>query len=917
MSNHKNYTDLCLDASSQEVQQGRGRNIIPPPERESLWKGFLEKFKDPLIIILLIVFCFSTAVSVYEFNQGKGVEVLIEPLGVLVALLLATGVGFIFEVRAAREFDVLNKVKDHRKVKVSRKVNGKVRRMQISKSDVCVGDVVCLEGGDEVPADGILLQSNALRVDESNFTGEPYANKNVDPDAVREEAAYPANRMLRNSIVIEGSAVMHVEAVGVETEEGRGVMRSAEGSDVKTPLSQQLDRLGRYISVASFVIAILIVIGRMLYFFLHLPEAGFDWISFADTLLSSIMIAVTLIVVAVPEGLPLSITLSLALSMRQMLKQKNLVRKLHACETMGATTVICTDKTGTLTQNRMRVTEQHFYGAPLPLVATAIAANSTAELGLDEKTGERLPIGNPTEGALLVWLQDQGLDYSQLREACSVLSSVPFSTERKMMETTVQVDWQQIPTAAKEVLLGAVRFVKGAPEVVLDMCEALPEGIQREDVQTQLLDMQAHAMRTLAFACQEEGKPLTLMGIVGIADPVREDVPAAISTCRHEAHVRVIIVTGDTSGTALEIGRQVGLIQEGDGSLSVTGTEFAAMSDDDAKALLANPAFKVICRARPDDKARLVILLQELGEVVAVTGDGTNDAPALSKAQVGLSMGDGTSRAKEASDITIIDNSFSSINNAIMWGRSLYLNIKRFILFQMTINVSACLIVLLGAFMGLDSPLTVTQMLWVNLIMDTFAAIALSSLPADPQTLHHRPRNPKSNIIDRGMAWRTLGVGFVLFAVMGALWQLMWHMDIRHISDIFQSGNWQASLSYLFDLGHKSEPSAEEKSIFFTIFIMLQFWNIFNARYYRTDRSLLLDLFDMLRGNGRWRNSFSKGFVGVVLAILVGQILIVECGGDMFNTTPLSLSEWLWVIASASLVMWIPDLWRTIKLCRK
>ncbi len=917
MSSQKYYNDLCLDALSEKVQQGQGRNIIPPPEREPLWKGFLEKFKDPLIIILLIVFCFSTAVSVYEFNQGKGVEVLIEPLGVLVALLLATGVGFIFEVRAAREFDVLNKVKDHRKVKVSRRVNGKVRRMEISKSDVCVGDVVWLEGGDEVPADGILLHSNALRVDESNFTGEPYANKNAEPTAVHEEAAYPANRMLRNSIVIEGSAVMHVEAVGVDTEEGRGVMRSAEGSDVKTPLSQQLDRLGRYISVASFVIAALIVAGRMLYFFLHLPAGQFDWISFADTLLSSIMIAVTLIVVAVPEGLPLSITLSLALSMRQMLKQKNLVRKLHACETMGATTVICTDKTGTLTQNRMRVTEQHFYDAPISLVTTAIAANSTAELGIDEKTGERLPIGNPTEGALLGWIQDQGLDYSLLRDACNVRSSVPFSTERKMMETTVQVDWQQIPAAMEVQPAGSLRFVKGAPEIVLDMCEALPVGLQREDVQAQLLAMQDHAMRTLAFAWQEEGKPLMLMGVVGIADPVREDVPAAISICRHEAHVRVIIVTGDTSGTALEIGRQVGLIREGDGSLSVTGQEFASMSDDAAKSLLADPAFKVICRARPDDKARLVMLLQELGEVVAVTGDGTNDAPALSKAQVGLSMGDGTSRAKEASDITIIDNSFSSINNAIMWGRSLYLNIKRFILFQMTINVSACLIVLLGAFMGLDSPLTVTQMLWVNLIMDTFAAIALSSLPADPQTLHHRPRNPKSNIIDRGMAWRTLGVGFVLFAVMGALWQLMWHMDIRHISDIFRGGNWQALPSYLFDLGHKTEPSAAEKSIFFTIFIMLQFWNIFNARYYRTDRSLLLDLFDMLRGNGRWRNSFSKGFVGVVLAILLGQILIVECGGDMFNTTPLSLYEWIWVIASASLVMWIPDFWRTIKLCRK
>ena len=909
MSRYKLHIEDCLDARGASVREGKGGNIIPPPEREPLWKGFLDKFRDPLIIILLVVFCFSMLVSIYEYNQGGGVKVLIEPVGVLIALLLATGVGFIFEVRAAREFDVLNKVKDHRRVKVSRVVDGRICRMEIPKQDVCVGDVVWLDGGDEVPADGVLLDSNALRVDESNFTGEPYANKSADPASVHEEAAYPANRMLRNSIVIEGSAVMRVEAVGVQTEEGRGVMRSAEGSDVKTPLNQQLDRLGRYISTASFVIAALIVVGRVLYFVLHLPAGGVDWVELIEILLSSIMIAVTLIVVAVPEGLPLSITLSLALSMRKMLKQKNLVRKLHACETMGATTVICTDKTGTLTQNRMRVTESHYYGQVQSMdlaLAYAIAANSTAELGRDEASSELHPIGNPTEGALLMWLHEEGYDYSQLRDQVSVVSSVPFSTERKMMETTVMLDGKQ------------VRYVKGAPEMVLDMCQQIAGDETREGVLATLQDMQNHAMRTLAFAVQHEGEDgLTLIGVVGIADPVRADVPAAISTCRHDAHVRVIIVTGDTSGTALEIGRQVGLIQEGDGSTYVTGSEFAAMSDDEAKQMLASPQFKLICRARPDDKARLVMLLQALGEVVAVTGDGTNDAPALSKAQVGLSMGDGTARAKEASDITIIDNSFSSINNAIMWGRSLYLNIKRFILFQMTINVSACLIVLLGAFMGLESPLTVTQMLWVNLIMDTFAAIALSSLPADPQTLHHHPRNPRANIIDRGMAWRTLGTGFVLFAIMAVLWQLMWHMDIRHISDIFQRGNLQSSLGYLFDLSHKSDPSVEERSIFFTIFIMLQFWNIFNARYYRTNRSLLLDLFDMLRGNGRWRNSFSLGFVAVVVAILLGQVLIVECGGDMFNTSPMTLSEWLWVIVVTSLVMWIPDLFRTISLWKR
>ena len=898
-TSRQSYSSECLNCQSAQVQEGRGRNVIPPPEREPLWKGFLEKFRDPLIIILLIVFFFSTGVSVYEYNQGKGVEVLIEPLGVLIALLLATGVGFIFEVRAAREFDVLNKVKDKRKVKVWRRQSGKVQRMEVSKQDVCVGDIVWLESGDEVPADGVLLEGTALRVDESNFTGEPYANKYVESspaDSTQshststsvavEESTYPANKMLRNSIVIEGSAVMRVEAVGVDTEEGRGVMRSAEGSDVKTPLNQQLDRLGRYISLASFVIAALIVVGRILYFFLHLPDGDFDWMEFVEMLLSSIMIAVTLIVVAVPEGLPLSITLSLALSMRKMLRQKNLVRKLHACETMGATTVICTDKTGTLTQNRMRVQQAHFTtdSKPDDFVALAIAVNSTADLTRDEKTGDWHPIGNPTEGALLLWLQDNGYDYSKLRDDASVLSSLPFSTENKRMETTITLRNEGRDAEQQDGMSGqapfAIRFIKGAPEIVMDMCSVFPQGMDKESVQAQLLDMQNHAMRTLAFAYQKEGGEVTFMGIVGIADPVREDVPEAVSICRHEAHVRVIIVTGDTSGTALEIGRQVGLIKEGDGSRYVTGVEFAAMTDEAAKALLADPDFKLVCRARPDDKARLVMLLQELGEVVAVTGDGTNDAPALSKAQVGLSMGDGTSRAKEASDITIIDNSFSSINNAIMWGRSLYLNIKRFILFQMTINVSACLIVLLGAFLGLESPLTVTQMLWVNLIMDTFAAIALSSLPADPQTLHHRPRSPKANIIDRSMAMLTLGGGGVMFAIMAYLWQRM---------------------------------SSDEQGTFFTIFILLQFWNIFNARYYRTNRSLLLDLFDMARCNGRWRGSFSMGFVGVLLAIFIGQILIVQFGGNMFNTTPLPIDEWLQYIGLTSLIMWVPDFWRTIK----
>lgn len=898
---NREYMKDCLVEGSEAVFQGKGKNIIPPPEKEPLWKAFLEKFKDPIIVILLVVFGFSVAVSLYEICAvGKAWTTLIEPIGIFVALLLATGVGFVFEVRANKEFDVLNKVKDHRKVKVFRRFRGKVQMMEVPKHDVVVGDIVRLDSGDEIPADGVLLESNSLRVDESNFTGELYANKDVVPENVQGVAAYPANKLLRSSIVIEGTGVMRIERIGVDTEEGKGVMRSAEGSDVKTPLNQQLDRLGRYISIASFVIAALIVVGRLIVYFSAPTGGDVDWIEFVEVLLNSVMIAITLIVVAVPEGLPMSVTLSLALSMRRMLMQKNLVRKLHACETMGAATVICTDKTGTLTQNRMKVMDSEFYeGVDQVLIAKFVAINSSAELTYDTQTNKLCPIGNPTEGALLLWLNEQGIDYTQIRDEAKVLSVMPFSTETKRMETILQdgdgkTRW---------------RYVKGAPEVLLEMCDVIAANTSRDAVEKRLDEMQRKAMRTLAFACQKDDGPLTFTGIVGIADPIRDDVAEAISICRNHAGLRVIIVTGDTPGTALEIGRQVGLVDEGGHAISVTGTEFARMTDEEAKTLLGNPDFKIISRARPEDKARLVILLQELGEVVAVTGDGTNDAPALSKAQVGLSMGDGTARAKEASDITIIDNSFSSINNAIMWGRSLYLNIKRFILFQMTINVCACLLVLFGAFVGLESPLTVTQMLWVNLIMDTLAAMALSSLPADKGVMNAKPRNPKSNIIDRGMLLRMLGIGGAFFCFMLVLWQVMWHNNIKDVSQLPRI--MVQHFGDVWDLSNKTTPSPEEGSIFFTFFVMLQFWNIFNAKYYRTKRSLLLDICSMLRRDGKWRDSFSWGFVFVLVVILSGQYFIVQYGGEMFSTDPMNGNEWGWVLLLTSPIMILPDLVRT------
>ena len=907
-NSRKNYKYLCAD--SPEVINGKSCNIIPEPESEPLWKAYLAKFRDPIIIILLVALGLSLCISIYEMLvMGRSASCLIEPLGVLIAILLATGIAFIFEYNAEKEFKILNKAKDERKVKVLRwrstheAAEGAWPQVyEIPRGDVCLGDIVKLESGDEIPADGIVLEALSLRIDESNFTGEPFTRKYVEIDPTLPESTYPQNFLLRGTTLIEGTALYMVTAVGQETEEGKGAKILQEENTVETPLNNQLNRLAKSITKASYIIGTLIVIGRLMIFFLTGDPQERELLDIIHVIINSVMLAVTLIVVTVPEGLPMSVTISLALSMRKMLKEKNLVRKLHACETMGATTVICTDKTGTLTYNKMSVVEQEFSGIDMDFVALSISINSTAELSEDE-SGKFRAIGNPTEGALLLWLNELGYDYRALRDSLTIISREPFSTESKRMVTV-----------AKEESTGkSIRYIKGAPEIVLEMSNSISGNRTKEDILSLLESYQARGMRTLGFAYEDlnvEGdSPIIFAGIVGIADPVRDDVREAIDICRNNAGVRVIMITGDVALTANEISRQSGIMDAHEPMQILTGAEFAAMSDEEIKSHVI-PDLKVLSRARPEDKARLVTLLQEMGEVVAVTGDGTNDAPALKKAQVGLSMGDGTSRAKEASDVTIIDNSFSSINKGILWGRSLYLNIKRFILFQMTINACACLIVLLGAFLGLDSPLTVTQMLWVNLIMDTFAAMALSSIPPDRRVMHDPPRDCNSHIIDRKMGIRILVGGLLFFIVMTMIWQLLWHTDITSVRDLLNLETLRELFLGALKPHTKQHLTGFEMGVFFSIFVMLQFWNLFNARYFRTKGSLLQDLVDLFFNRKRFIESASPMLVIVAGIILIGQYFITNVAGAFFDVAPLSLSDWGLILLCTSPVLIIPDILR-------
>ena len=891
MEQKHHFTGLT-DAEVLESRKKHGANILTPPEKDPLWKQFLEKFGDPLIIILMIAGVLSIGISFYEyFGLGEGGEVFFEPAGIFVVILLATGLAFYFELQADKEFTILNQVNDDEPVEVIRNGNA----TQIPRKDVVVGDIVILNTGEEVAADGELIEAVQLHLDESTLTGEPVCGKSINEEEFDKNATYPTNHVMKGTKVMEGHGIFRVLAVGDATEQGK-VFEAAQIDDsVKTPLNEQLDGLSAWITKLSYGFAALIIIGRIAGYLISNGTDCFGSMEqiapFIAYVLQTLMIAVTLVVVAVPEGLPMAVTLSLAYSMRRMLRTNNLVRKMHACETMGATTVICTDKTGTLTQNQMKVDDIKVYADNISdsVINEGMAVNSTASIDFSDVKKPQV-LGNPTEGALLLWLNNKGVDYRMLRESVNVVQELPFSTERKYMATVVES--AVIP--GKKIL-----YVKGAPEIIFDLCKVT--NVDKTIVDKQLISYQERAMRTLGFAYQvlendnaviENGKlvatSLHFIGIAAIADPVRVDVPDAVKECL-DAGINIKIVTGDTPGTAKEIGRQIGLWTSTDTERNIiTGPDFAALTEEQLLDRVQD--LKIIARARPMDKKRLVEALQKKNQVVAVTGDGTNDAPALHTAHVGLSMGDGTSVAKEASDITIIDNSFSSIGKAVMWGRSLYQNIQRFLLFQLTVNVTACFLVLCGAFMGTESPLTVTQMLWINLIMDTFAAMALASLPPSESVMQDKPRDRNAFILNKSMIANIIGVGGFFFAMLLGLLYIFQHADIHQLTDLLS-----------LQLGEKGHVSTYELTLLFTIFVMTHFFYLFNARAFETGRSAL-----HFKG--------CKGLLIIVAIIMIGQVAMVEIPGiqQFFNVQGLSLQDWIIIILGSSLVLWVREGWHLI-----
>ena len=986
------YTGLT-DAQVLESRAKYGANVLTPPEEDSLWDqikevckhpiaitmaclivgtailagilagsmgtmiwmmpvivavatllilivGFFGGFGDPLFKILITAFVLSMGISIYEYEwHGAEWTVFFEPIGIIVALILATSIAYFLEKKNEKTFQSLNQTNDEVPVKVYR--NGHI--CQVPRKDIVVGDIIKLDTGEEIPADCELLESLNLIINESSLTGELQATKTTNPEQFDSNATYKSNEIKKGTTIIEGYCTAEVKSVGDKTESGEVYRSLNEGNEVKvgwllkdktnntiidkfntedeandaleeylgehedadvvveqplidrmrvskgseTPLSKKLNGLADWITNASYVLAVLIIIGRIVWYFVSYDadfSSGDFWVDFVSYVLKTIMIAVTLVVVAVPEGLPMSVTLSLAFSMRKLMKSNTLPRTMHACETMGAASVICTDKTGTLTKNMMEVADSKLGNVAEKLLAEMIAVNTTANLDFTDKNAIKV-IGNPTEGALLLWLNGKGCDYLDLRENTPIIDSLPFSTENKYMVTIVN----------SAVLGKKVAYVKGAPEILLSMSDI--DAKSKSAYEDVLAEYQKGAKRTLALAYVElgesesiisEGKlsttKLKFVGVFAIQDDIREGVKESIEECM-KAGIAVKIVTGDNPGTAKEIGRKIGLWTDSDGDKNIiTGTEMAKLSDKELEERVMD--IKIIARARPMDKKRLVEALRRLDQVVAVTGDGTNDAPALNAADVGLAMGNGTQVAKDASDMIIQDNSFSTIANAVMWGRSLYKNIQRFLLFQLTVNVAACFLVLFGAFLGTESPLTVTQMLWVNLIMDTFAAIALSALPPQKSVMDEKPRDPKAFILDKSMLQNIFGVGGFFFVMLLVLLIIFQHADITSMKDLLT-----------FSFGERSHVTTYELTLLFTIFVMTHMGYMFNARGYKT-------------GGSGWNLKNCDGFLLIATVVTLGQIAIVQVPflNDFFNVQSLPLFDWIVIIIIGFMVTGVREL---------
>lgn len=929
-------------SASQVVESRRihGENVLTPPPRDPWWKLFFEKFRDPIIRILSVAAAIAIIIGIFDGHYLEGV-------GIVLAIFLATFMSFINEYRAGKEFDILNRVNDDMLVKVIR--DGNVT--SIPKRDVVVGDIVIVDRGDEIPSDGVLLETVSLSVNESSLTGEPLTRKHCDISSDNGTHTYPINRVYKSTVVVEGHGIFETTAVGDKTEIGVTAREAAASFDDPTPLTIQLHKLSDFISSTAFILAIsifvilafidifkaelgldanqrfvfgtiVVTIVAMLAKF-WLPSLSFlvgsiglkwnipnpfnkykgssllisaslgvfvllasfaiglfwgidffdvrDWFSLKilSVLLNYFMVSMTLIVVAVPEGLAMSVTLSLAYSMRKMTAANNLVRRMQATETMGAATVICTDKTGTLTQNQMAVLEWHFVDGTrintdsfdAKIIGYSMAVNSTAHLDFNGK--EIKMVGNPTDAALLLWLNGQGVDYRAIRDNFEVEFQRPFSSELKYMLT-----FGYAQDSGKKLLL-----VKGAPEIVLAMSvvDEKITGLSKSIVE----EYQKKSLRAIAFAYREflsgdfneDNIPadLKFIGFVGIADPVRPDVADAVKSCQ-AAGIDVKMVTGDNIVTASAIGRQVNILPDGANKQVISGPEFEALPDKLAAEQVGN--LKIMYRARPADKLKLVRLLQEKGDVVAVTGDGTNDAPSLNRANVGFAMGSGTQVAKEASDIILLDDSFASIVNAVRWGRTLYYNIQKFLFFQLTINLLALAVVLAGPFTGITLPLTVSQMLWVNLIMDTFAALALATEPPHSAIMDYPPRRKAEFIITRSIGKGIAFTAGFLFVVLMALLQFM-----RADGNI----------------------DSYELTLFFNVFVMFQFWNLFNARVFGQDISAFRGL------------SKNKSFIFIAFLIVIGQVAIVQFGGTFFRTVPLSLRDWVLVVIFSSIILWAAE----------